>query len=173
MEEPNALSKLGEWKDCIGYPLYSISSTGVFMNKRTLKILKHFRHKDSDEPAVTLYISGKSGHVLSVDGLLKTNFGPDATLPEVVYTNDKTTELGPPRPEKRNNLIKKASNEGHLDENGFCKFCGWNSAFPESHIIFSGDGRLCKYIKGICKKKQKPYGTFLVKESADRYWDMI
>ena len=112
MEEPNALSELGEWKDCIGYPLYSISSTGVFMNKRTLKILKHFRHKDSDEPAVTLYISGKSGHVLSVDGLLKTNFGPDATLPEVVYTNDKTTELGPPRPEKRNNLIKKASNEG-------------------------------------------------------------
>ena len=166
MEETNVLSELGEWKDCIGYPLYSISSTGVFMNKRTLKILKHFRHKDSDEPAVTLYISGKSGHVLSVDGLLKTNFGPDATLPEVVYTNDKTTELGPPRPEKRNNLIKKASNEGHLDENGFCKFCRWNSAFPESHIIFS---RNCK---GICKKKQKPYGTFLVKESANRYWDM-
>ena len=96
MEEPNALSELGEWKDCIGYPLYSISSTGVFMNKRTLKILKHFRHKDSDEPAVTLYISGKSGHVLSVDGLLKTNFGPDATLPEVVYKNDKITEVALP-----------------------------------------------------------------------------
>ena len=125
MEETNVLSELGEWKDCIGYPLYSISSTGVFMNKRTLKILKHFRHKDSDEPAVTLYISGKSGHVLSVDGLLKTNFGPDATLPEVLYTNDKTTELGPPKPEK---TITRT-------------------------------------------KKQKPYGTFLVKESAGRYWD--
>ncbi len=95
MEETNVLSELGEWKDCIGYPLYSISSTGVFMNKRTLKILKHFRHKDSDESSVTLYISGKSGHVLSVDGLLKTSLGPDATLPEVVYKNDKTTELAP------------------------------------------------------------------------------
>ena len=135
MEEPNTLSELGEWKDCIGYPLYSISSTGVFMNKRTLKILKHFRHKDSDEPAVTLYISGKSGHVLSVDGLLKTNFGPDATLPEVVYTNDKTTELGPPRPEKTITHPKK----------------------PTRKPI---------------TKKQKPYGTFLVKESANRYWDM-
>ena len=135
MEEPNALSELGEWKDCIGYPLYSISSTGVFMNKRTLKILKHFRHKDSDEPSVTLYISGKSGHVLSVDGLLKTNFGPDATLPEVVYTNDKTTELGPPRPDKTITHLKKPTRK------------------PTT-------------------KKQKPYGTFLVKESANRYWDM-
>ncbi len=135
MEEPNALSELGEWKDCVGYPLYSISSTGVFMNKRTLKILKHFRHKDSDEPAVTLSISGKSGHVLSVDGLLKTNFGPDATLPEVVYTNDKTTELGPPRPEKTITHPKKPTRK------------------PTT-------------------KKHKPYGTFLVKESADRYWDM-
>ena len=135
MEEPNALSELGEWKDCIGYPLYSISSTGVFMNKRTLKILKHFRHKDSDEPSVTLYRFG-NGSVLSVDGLLKTNFGPDATLPEVVYTNDKTTELGPPRPEKTITHPKKPTR------------------------------------KPTTTKKQKPYGTFLVKESANRYWDM-
>ena len=161
MEEINVLSELGEWKDCIGYPLYSISSTGVFMNKRTLKILKHFRHKDSDEPAVTLYISGKSGHVLSVDGLLKTNFGPDATLPEVVYTNDKTTELGPPRPEKRNNLIKKASNEGHLDENGFCKFCGWNSAFPESHTIFLVAGNRANTSRGSARENRNHMALFL------------
>ncbi len=138
MEETNALSELGEWKDCIGYPLYSISSTGVFMNKRTLKILKHFRHKDSDEPAVTLYLSGKSGHVLSVDGLLKTNFGPDATLPEVVYKNDKTTELAPP---------EKPTTE---------------LAPPKKPIT-----------RKPLTRKQKPYGTFLVKESADRYWDML
>ncbi len=95
MEETNALSELGEWTDCIAYPLYSISSTGVFMNKRTLKILKHFRHKDSDEPSVTLYRRGQSGDVLSVKLLLILHFGPDATLPEVVYKNDKTTELAP------------------------------------------------------------------------------
>ena len=171
MEETNALSELGEWKDCIGYPIYQISSTGAFMNKRTLKILKHFRHKGSDNICVTLYRRGQPGEVLSVKLLLILNFGEDAVLPEVVYKNDKTTELGPPKPKKSNNSTKIASNEGHLDENGFCKFCGWNSAFPESHIIFSGGGESCKYIKGLCKKKQKPYGTFLVK--ADPLWDMI
>ena len=48
------MSELGEWKDVLCYPNYQISSTGAFMNKRTLKILKHFRHKDSDEICVTL-----------------------------------------------------------------------------------------------------------------------
>ena len=96
MEETNVLSELGEWKDCIGYPLYQLSSTGVFMNKRTLKILKHFRHKDSDDICVTLYRRGQQGEVMSVKLLLLLHFGEDAVLPEVVYKNDKTTELAPP-----------------------------------------------------------------------------
>ena len=48
------MSELGEWKDAKCYPNYQISSAGAFMNKRTLKMLKHFLHKDSDRPAVTL-----------------------------------------------------------------------------------------------------------------------
>ena len=125
------MSELGEWKDCIGYPLYQLSSTGVFMNKRTLKILKHFHHKESDDTCITLYRRGKKGDILSVKLLLLLHFGKDAILPEVVYRNN------------RNN------NEGHIDEDGFCKFCGWNSVFPESHIIWSGEGQKCKYIKKL------------------------
>ncbi len=49
------MSELGEWKDCIAYPNYQISSTGAFMNKRTLKMLKHFRHQEGNGPSVTLY----------------------------------------------------------------------------------------------------------------------
>ncbi len=96
MEETNALSELGERRDCNGYPLYQISSTGAFMNKRTLKILKHFRHDVSDNICVTLYRRGKPGEVLSVQLLLILNFGEDAVLPEVVYKSVKTTELAPP-----------------------------------------------------------------------------
>ena len=90
------MSELGDWKDCIAYPNYQISSTGAFMNKRTLKLLKHFRHKDSDKPAVTLYRGGK-GDVRDVDLMLKIHFGDHAFLPQVEYYNDKVTELAPPK----------------------------------------------------------------------------
>ena len=95
MEETDPLSELGEWKDVLAYTNYQISSTGAFMNKRTLKILKHFRHKDSDEICVTLYRFGK-GDVLSVKLLLRIHFGEEAILPEVVYKNDKITEVALP-----------------------------------------------------------------------------
>ena len=102
MEETDPLSELGVWKDVMAYPLYQISSTGAFMNKRTLKMLKHFRHKEGNGPSVTLYRAGK-GDVLSVDWLLKVHFGEDATLSEVLYKNDKTTELAPPGHRKKRN----------------------------------------------------------------------
>ena len=93
MEETlDPMSELGEWKDCIAYPNYQISSTGAFMNKRTLKILKHFRHKDSQEASITLYRKGK-GYILSVDWLLKVHFGVNATLPEVLYKNHRLIEV--------------------------------------------------------------------------------
>ena len=100
MEETNPLSELGESKDVVAYPNYQISSIGAFMNKRTLKILKHFSHKDSNEPSVTLYRMGK-GDVLSVDWLLKVHFGENATLPEVLYHREVITELAPPEPNKK------------------------------------------------------------------------
>ena len=106
MEETDPLSELGEWKDVVAYPNYQISSTGAFMNKRTLKILKHFLRKESDEASVTLYRFGK-GDVLSVDWLLKVHFGIDATLPEVIYKNNKITELAPPEPKKTKPKKKK------------------------------------------------------------------
>ena len=81
----NAMSELGEWKDVQGYPNYQISSTGAFMNKRTLKMLKHFRHKDSARPALTLYREGK-GDVLDVQMLLILHFGSEAKLPKVNYS---------------------------------------------------------------------------------------
>ena len=48
----DAMSELGEWKDVEGYPNYQISSTGAFMNKRTLKMLKHFVHVHGNGPVV-------------------------------------------------------------------------------------------------------------------------
>ena len=100
------------------------------MNKRTLKILKHFRHKGSDNICVTLYRRGQPGEVLSVKMLLILNFGEDAVLPEVVYKNDKTTELAPPKkPTTTTSKTKPAT------------------------------------------RKQKPYGTFLVK--ADPAWNTL
>ena len=90
MENTNTLSELGDWKDVNAYPNYRISSTGAFMNKRTLKILKHFRYEANQEPSVTLY-RAKVGDVLSVESLLKEHFPPqessgtDATLPQAVY----------------------------------------------------------------------------------------
>ena len=90
------MSELGDWKEVHCYPNYQISSTGAFMNKRTLKMLKHFRHKDSDRPAVTLYREGK-GAVLSVKALLKDHFGAVAELPAVSYFSHRFTELAPPK----------------------------------------------------------------------------
>jgi len=69
MEETDIMSELGEWKDVQGYPNYQINNEGAFMNKRTLKMLKHFRHLESEKPAVTLYRKGE-GHVLDVGLLL-------------------------------------------------------------------------------------------------------
>ena len=100
MQETDIMSELGEWKDCIAYPNYQISSTGAFMNKRTLKILKHFIHKDSDKPAVTLYRGGK-GDVRDVELLLKIHFGDHAVLPQVHYRQEVVTTLLPQK--KRTN----------------------------------------------------------------------
>ena len=91
------MSEFGEWRDCIAYPNYQISSTGAFMNKRTLKMLKHFLHKDSDKPVVTLYRGGK-GDVRDVDLMLKIHFGDHAFLPQVEYHHEKITELAPSLP---------------------------------------------------------------------------
>ena len=90
------MSELGDWKDVEAYPNYQMSSTGAFMNKRTLKILKHFRHKDSARPAVTLYREGK-GDVLDVQMLLILHFGPEAVLPKVSYPYHTLTEIAPPK----------------------------------------------------------------------------
>ena len=90
------MSELGEWKDVECYPNYQINNEGAFMNKRTLKMLKHFLHKDSNKPAVTLYRGGK-GNVLDVQLLLAIHFGVDAVLPQVEYHHDKITELAPPK----------------------------------------------------------------------------
>ena len=90
------MSEFGEWKDCIAYPNYKISSTGAFMNKRTLKMLKHFIHVEGNGPVVTLYRGGK-GEVLSVKTLLKDHFGSEAVLPTVNYFSHKLTELAPPK----------------------------------------------------------------------------
>jgi hypothetical protein len=96
MQETDIMSELGDWKDCIAYPNYKISSTGAFMNKRTLKMLKHFRHKDSARPAVTLYREGK-GDVLDVQLLLTIHFGSEAVLPKVNYFSHTLTEVAPPK----------------------------------------------------------------------------
>ena len=95
----DAMSGLEEWRDCMAYPNYKISSTGAFMNKRTLKMLKHFVHVHGNgpvEPVVTLYREGK-GEVLSVKALLKDHFGADAELPAVSCFSHKFTELAPPK----------------------------------------------------------------------------
>jgi hypothetical protein len=96
MQETDIMSELGEWKEVHCYPNYQISSTGAFMNKRTLKILKHFRHLESERPAVTLYREGK-GDVLDVQMLLILHFGAEAVLPKVNYFSHKLTELAPPK----------------------------------------------------------------------------
>ena len=98
------MSELGDWKDVEAYPNYQINNEGAFMNKRTLKMLKHFLHKDSDRPVVTLYRGGK-GDVLDVQMLLFLHFGPEAVLPKVFYHHDVVTELAPPK--AKNKTYKK------------------------------------------------------------------
>ena len=94
----NAMSELGEWKDVQGYPNYQINNEGAFMNKRTLKMLKHFVHVHGHGPVVTLYSGGK-GDVISVEALLKDHFGPEAVLPTVNFFSHKFTEVAPSLPE--------------------------------------------------------------------------
>ena len=96
MEETDPLSELGEWKDVVAYPNYQINNEGAFMNKRALKMLKHFRHKDGAKPAVTLYRGGK-GDVLDVQLLLAIHFGGNAVLPRVNYFSHTLTEIAPPK----------------------------------------------------------------------------
>ena len=83
----NTLSELGEWKDVECYPMYKISSTGAVVNKRTLKILKHYKHYESGQPCVTLY-RAKVGEVLSVALFLKIHF-PEAILNVMDYAASK------------------------------------------------------------------------------------
>ena len=90
------MSELGDWKDVEGYPNYQINNEGAFMNKRTLKMLKHFVHVHGHGPVVTLYRGGK-GDVLSVEALLKDHFGSEAVLPKVNYFTHTFTELAPPK----------------------------------------------------------------------------
>ena len=90
------MSELGEWKDVESYPNYQINNEGAFMNKRTLKMLKHFVHVHGHGPVVTLYRGGK-GDVLNVEALLKDHFGSEAVLPKVDYFSNKFTELAPPK----------------------------------------------------------------------------
>ncbi len=96
----DAMSELGEWKDVEAYPNYQISSTGAFMNKRTLKMLKHFVHVHGHGPVVTLYRGGK-GDVLSVEALLKDHFGPEAEVPKVHFFTHTFTEVAPPKAKKK------------------------------------------------------------------------
>ena len=90
------MSELGEWKDVEGYPNYQINNEGAFMNKRTLKMLKHFVHVHGHGPVVTLYRGGK-GDVISVEALLKEHFGSEAELPKVHYFTHTFTEIAPPK----------------------------------------------------------------------------
>ena len=101
----NAMSELGEWKDVKGYPNYQINNEGAFMNKRTLKMLKHFVHVHGHGPVVTLYRGGK-GDVMSVEALLKDHFGSEAVLHKVDYFTNKFTEIAPPK--AKNKPYKKS-----------------------------------------------------------------
>ena len=72
--------------------MYKISSTGAVMNKRTLKILKHFLYETPlmkcKAPCVTLY-RAKVGMVLPVQELLDEHF-PGAKMLEPTYKRHKT-----------------------------------------------------------------------------------
>jgi len=86
----NGLSELGDWKDVECFPMYRISSTGLVMNKCTLKILKHFLLRSGEEtrePSVTLY-RAKVGTVVSVQELLDEHF-PGAKLVVPMFKKQK------------------------------------------------------------------------------------
>ena len=112
--------KLGEWKDVHCYPNYQISSTGAFMNRRTLKMLKHFVHVHGHGPVVTLYRGGK-GDVISVEALLKDHFGSEAELPKVHYFTHTFTEIAPPKA-KTKPYKKKPSTIFGTQSNFFCSY---------------------------------------------------
>ena len=113
----NAMNELGDWRDVEGYPNYQINNEGAFMNKRTLKMLKHFVHVHGHGPVVTLYRGGK-GDVLSVEALLKDHFGPEAELPTVNYFTNKFTEIAPPKAKQTYN--KKPLTINGTQSNFFC-----------------------------------------------------
>jgi hypothetical protein len=46
--------------------------------------------------------------------------------------------------EKKSKQIKQETEDDVIDENGFCKYCGWNSCYLDSHIIH-GNFK-CKFI---------------------------
>ena len=41
----------------------------------------------------------------------------------------------------------------NFDEEGFCNYCGWNSCYKDSHIIYCGYGN-CEFIKKIYGEKK-------------------
>jgi hypothetical protein len=114
------MSELGDWKDVECYPNYQINNEGAFMNKRTLKMLKHFIHKDSNRPAVTLYRNGK-GDVLDVQMLLILHFGPEAVLPKVNYFTHTLTEIAPPKAKNKPHTKKPLTLYG-IRSNFFCSY---------------------------------------------------
>ncbi len=59
-------------------------------------MLKHFRHLESEKPAVTLHREGK-GNVLDLQMLLQLHFGADFVMPHVNYFSHKLTEIAPPK----------------------------------------------------------------------------
>lgn len=109
METNNSLSELGEWKNVECYPNYRISSTGAVMNKRTLKILKHFRYEATQEPSVTLYRASIS-EVLSVRELLQEHF------PHSPWTPTVTTLAEPERKFKKGKFTQTQDADLFLDD---------------------------------------------------------
>ena len=55
--------------------------------------------------------------------------------------------------------VKVVTKESPYDEDGFCKYCNWNSCYGESHIVYCGYGN-CVYI-------QEKYGVLQLKEMMD------
>jgi hypothetical protein len=45
---------------------------------------------------------------------------------------------------KKEEIKKSNENNDNFDEYGFCKDCGWNSCYEDSHIHYGNTG--CKYI---------------------------
>jgi len=56
----------------------------------------------------------------------------------------KETPKEKPKKDKKSKQIKKENDDDIIDENGFCKHCGWNSCYLDSHIKY-GNFK-CNYI---------------------------